>query len=90
MALLAGARGLTGTVRVPGGGLPIECVVVSQNEFLDSALAYFNVFFKFRNGFVFFNFFIQAIFMGENGFSKFLFCNKSFKSQNFKVIQIAF
>ena len=25
----------------------LECVVVSQNKFLDSALAYFNVFFSF-------------------------------------------
>ena len=41
-------------LRGPGGstGLhcAVECVVVSQNEFWDSALAYFNVFFNFGVG----------------------------------------
>ena len=65
---------------------PIERVVISQNEFCDSALAYFNVFFNFGVGSFSSIFRIQAIFMGVNGFSKILFCNKS---QNFKVVQIA-
>ena len=42
----------------------LERVVVSQNEFWDSPLAYFNVFFLFRSGFVFFNFWTWAIFWG--------------------------
>ena len=75
MALLAGARGLTGTVRVPGGGLPIECVVVSQNEFLDSALACFNVFFNFGVG----------LFSSIFGFGRFLWWKMGFQNSYFAI-----
>ena len=61
-----------------------EHVVVSQNEFCDSALTYFNVFFNFGVGSFSSISGFGRFFMGENGFSKFLFCTKS---QNFKVVQ---
>ena len=54
---------------------------------LGFASSVFQCLFQFPSGFVFFHFWIRAIFMVENRFSKFLFCNKS---QNFKVLQIAF
>jgi len=58
-----------------------------QKQVFSFGTHFFLCIFKSYEGFVFFNFFIRVIFMVENGFSKFLFCNKS---QNFKVLQIAF
>ena len=61
----------------------VKRVVVSQNEFWDSALAYFNVFFNFGVGSFSSTFELRRFLWGENGFKKFKFCN-------FKVLQNAF
>ena len=55
---------------------PIERVVVSQNEFCDSALAYFNVFFNFGVG-LFSSIFVFGQFLwGKMGFQNSYFAIK--------------
>jgi len=53
----------------------VECVVVSQNEFLDLPLAYFNVFLNFGVG----------LFSSTFGFGRFLWWKMGFQNSYFAI-----
>ena len=59
-----------------GCGYAIECVVVSQNKFFVSALAYFNVFFNLGVGFFSLTFGFWQFLWGKMGFQNSYFAIK--------------